>query len=347
MDAFFASIEQRDHPEWRGKPLAVGGSSRRGVVAAASYEARQYGVKSAMPSSVAVRLCPHLIFAKSRFGVYREVSEQVRAIFYDYTDLVEPLSLDEAYLDVSDHPMRSATLIAQEIRQRIYTDTGLTASAGVSFCKFLAKIASDVNKPDGMTVITPAEAPAFLEGLPIERFHGIGKVTARKMQRLGIRTGKELKAWSLLDLAKRFGKLGRKYYDLVRANDTRPVRPSRTRKSIGAERTFSEDLRTVNQMEDAVKMIAERIVTRMADKQNSGRTLTLKLRTPDFNTITRSKTYAQPLTTLDALSSAGIALLHENLPPEMRVRLLGLSVSNLLHGDGGPQGQGVQLTFDF
>ncbi|MCO6488333.1 MAG: DNA polymerase IV, partial [Phaeodactylibacter sp.] len=243
MDAFYASVEQRDHPELRGKPIAVGGAGMRGVVASASYEARKFGVRSAMPSVTARRLCPQLIFVRSRFDVYRDVSHQIRDIFLEYTDLVEPLSLDEAYLDVTDarRGPRSATLIAGEIRRRIREETGLTASAGVSFNKFLAKVASDINKPDGQKVITPEEAIPFLEGLPIDAFHGIGKVTAEKMRRMGIFDGAGLKRYTEAELVRRFGKVGRHYYRIVRADDGREVNPNRIRKSIGAERTYKED----------------------------------------------------------------------------------------------------------
>ncbi|MEM8907951.1 MAG: DNA polymerase IV, partial [Bacteroidota bacterium] len=233
MDAFYASVEQRDHPEFRGQPIAVGGSKQRGVVAAASYEARQYGVRSAMPSMTAARLCPTLIFVKPRFEVYREVSLQIRAIFHEYTELVEPLSLDEAFLDVTENKkgMQSATLIAQESRQLIFERTQLTSSAGVSFNKFLAKIASDINKPNGMKVITPKEATVFLETLPVEKFFGVGKVTAAKMHRMGLRTGKDLKQLSEIEMVQRFGKVGRYYYKIVRAQYNRPVNPNRKRKS--------------------------------------------------------------------------------------------------------------------
>ena len=259
MDAFFAAIEQRDFPELRGNPVAVGGSAKRGVVASASYEARKYGVRSAMPSITAKRRCPDLIFVKHRFEVYREVSQQIRAIFLDYTDLVEPLSLDEAFLDITENKknLNSGTLIAQEILQRIKETTNLTASAGVSFNKFLAKTASDINKPDGMKVITPEEALPFLEQLPIEKFFGIGKVTAAKMKHLGIHTGGDIKAWTLLDLVQRFGKAGRHFYKIVRAEDNRPVNPNRIRKSIGAERTFSEDLTETAAMRERIEHVAK------------------------------------------------------------------------------------------
>ena len=246
MDAFYASVEQRDQPHLRDKPVAVGGGGNRGVVAAASYEARQYGVRSAMPGVRAARLCPPLIFVKPRFDIYKKVSDQIHSIFEEYTDLIEPLSLDEAFLDVTENKknLNSATLLATEIRNRIFEETQLTASAGVSFNKFLAKIASDINKPNGQKVITPEEAIPFLDLLPVEKFFGVGKVTAKRMHKMGIRTGADLKKISELELAQRFGKAGRYYYKIVRAQDDRKVNPNRVRKSIGAERTFNEDIST-------------------------------------------------------------------------------------------------------
>jgi DNA polymerase-4 len=252
MDAFFASVEQRDNPELRGKPIAVGGSRLRGVVAAASYEARVFGVRSAMPSVTAKRLCPDLIFVKHNFARYKEVSEQIREIFLSYTDLVEPLSLDEAFLDVTD-PKRgpkSATLIAQAIRKEIFDTTQLTASAGVSFNKFLAKVASDINKPNGMKVITREEAPAFLAALPVKDFHGVGKKTAARLEKMGFHSGADLLPLSELEMAQRFGKMGRHLYKIVNALDDRPVNPNRIRKSIGAERTFSDDITHIREMKE-------------------------------------------------------------------------------------------------
>jgi DNA polymerase-4 len=258
MDAFYAAVEQRDFPELRGKPVAVGGSAKRGVVASASYEARKYGVRSAMPSITAKRQCPDLIFVKHRFDVYKEVSQQIRAIFLEYTDLVEPLSLDEAFLDVTE-PKKgplSATLIAQEILYRINQTTNLTASAGISFNKFLAKVASDINKPNGYKVIPPDEAIPFLEQLKIEKFFGIGKVTAKKMHKMGIHRGADLKKMTEIKLVTYFGKAGRHYYRIVRADDKRPVNPNRIRKSIGAERTFSEDISDLAEMKERLLHVA-------------------------------------------------------------------------------------------
>ncbi|TXB61724.1 DNA polymerase IV [Phaeodactylibacter luteus] len=346
MDAFYASVEQRDHPELRGKPVAVGGSSLRGVVASASYEARQFGVKSAMPSVTAARLCPGLIFVKSRFEVYREVSQQIRGIFHTYTDLVEPLSLDEAYLDVTQ-PKRgpkSATLIAAAIRQQIRQETGLTASAGISFNKFLAKVASDINKPDGMKVIPPEEALAFLEQLPIKAFHGIGKVTAEKMRRMGIFNGEGLKRLSEIELVRRFGKAGRHYYRIVRALDDRPVNPNRIRKSIGAERTYREDIEDPAEMKEKLAYLAGVIFKYMQKSDNYGRTLTLKAKMPDFQIITRSKTFARELKRLEEITAVAYELLEEHREEMPRVRLLGLSVSNLQREQ---QAEGIQLEIDF
>ena len=345
MDAFFASVEQRDKPELRGKPIAVGGGSARGVVAAASYEARVFGVRSAMPGMTAARLCPSLIFVKSRFDVYRSVSEQIREIFYSYTDLVEPLSLDEAYLDVTD-PKRgpaSATLIAQAIRKEIWETTRLTASAGVSFNKFLAKVASDINKPNGMKVITEAEAPAFLAALPVEDFHGIGKKTAAKMHKMGYRTGADLLALPELELARRFGRAGQKYYRIVRALDDRPVNPHRNRKSVGAERTFKQDLSDPREMREKLDFLAEKIFHWLTERQNFGRTLTLKMKSPDFVIHTRSRSFAGEIRRLPDLKETAYQLLDENLAVMPTVRLLGLSVSNLER-----EGQdGVQLLLPF
>lgn len=346
MDAFYASVEQRDHPELRGKPVAVGGASRRGVVASASYEAREYGVRSAMPSVTAQRLCPGLIFVKSRFDVYRQVSQQIRDIFYEYTDLVEPLSLDEAYLDVTENKrgLASGTLIAEEIRRRIYEKTELTASAGVSFNKFLAKVASDINKPDGMKVITPAEALPFLEQLPVEKFHGIGKVTARKMHRMGLYTGADLKALPLLDLVRRFGKAGQHYYRIVRAEDGRPVNPHRIRKSIGAERTFSEDLHDTAAMREKLNYIAGVVYDYMEQRQNFGRTVTLKVKTPDFQLLTRSKTFGSEVRSRESLLEIVYELLDQHRGDFPAARLLGVTVSNL---EREHDGEGIQLELPF
>jgi DNA polymerase-4 len=346
MDAFFASVEQLDTPALRGKPVAVGGGSMRGVVAAASYEARQYGVRSAMPSVTAARLCPELIFVRARFDRYQEVSQQIREIFFEYTDLVEPLSLDEAYLDVTENKrgMTSATHIAREIRARIHAETLLTASAGISINKFLAKVASDLNKPDGMTLIPPERAEAFLEKLPIEKFFGIGAKTEAKMKRLGIFVGADLKARSELDLAQIFGKAGRHYYRIVRGLDKRPVKPDRLRKSVGAEHTFSEDLSTETQMLDQLAPIVQKVCTRMAQGDLAGRTITLKIKYHDFQITTRSRSLDHFVHRYEDIFPVITALLHQPAFPDRPVRLLGASVSNLNHEELlGPR----QLTLAF
>lgn len=346
MDAFFAAVEQRDHPELRGKPVAVGGGSMRGVVASASYEARQYGVRSAMPGLTARRLCPQLIFVKSRFDVYREVSRQIREIFYSYTELVEPLSLDEAYLDVT-HPKQgppSATIIAQQIRQQIVEQTGLTASAGISFNKFLAKIASDINKPDGMKTILPEEALGFLDQLPIEQFHGIGKVTAKKMRQMGIFSGRELRQFDQVALVRYFGKTGLHYYRMVRAQDDRAVNPNRVRKSIGAERTFSEDLRSVDAMKEKLRYIVRVVFEYMEKADNYGRSVTLKIKSADFKVSTRSRTFAAEVRSHAQLEATVFQLLEENQSMPGAVRLLGVTVANLSKEQ---EGEGIQLAFDF
>jgi len=346
MDAFYASVEQRDHPELQGKPLAVGGAGARGVVASASYEARKFGVRSAMPSSTARRLCPDLLFVKSRFDVYRQVSNQIRDIFFDYTDLVEPLSLDEAYMDVTENKkgIKSATLVAQEIRQRIQEETQLTASAGVSFNKFLAKIASDVNKPNGIKVITPPEAIAFLDALPIEKFHGVGRVTAEKMKRMGILSGADLKNFSEIELVQRFGKVGAHYFKIVRAQDDRPVNPHRIRKSIGAERTYAEDLTEISVMKEKLQYLAGVVFEYMQQSENFGRTVTLKIKSADFKLSTRSRTFGTEVTNLDQLTNIVYELLNENQEEVEKVRLLGVSISNLQKEH---EGEGIQLRLEF
>lgn len=331
MDAFFASVEQRDHPELRGKPIAVGGAGRRGVVAAASYEARAFGVRSAMPGFKARELCPHLIFARHRFDVYKEVSQQIRAIFAEYTDLIEPLSLDEAFLDVTENKkgMQSATLIAKEIRQRIKEETQLNASAGISINKFLAKIASDLNKPNGQALIAPEEALSFLEKLPIEKFFGIGKATAQKMHRLGIRTGKDLKSKTKIELATWFGKSGIWYYHIVRAEDYRPVKPNRIRKSVGAERTFIDDVNSVDEMIAIIEPIVQIVYERLQRVGRFGRTLTLKVKYKDFTSITRSISFSHEVEELSILVEETKKLVRENILSGDEVRLLGVTISNL------------------
>jgi DNA polymerase-4 len=345
MDAFYTSVEQRDNPALRGKPVAVGGV-KRGVVTSASYEARVFGVRSAMPSSIALRKCPQLQFVGARFDVYREVSQQIREIFFEYTDLVEPLSLDEAYLDVTENKkgIFSAILIAQQIRQKIEAKTRLTASAGVSVNKFVAKVASDINKPNGIKVILPEEVVPFLETLAIEKFHGIGKVTANKMNRLGIHNGKNLKEWSELDLVRMFGKTGRYFYKIVRGEDSRDVNPNRIRKSIGAERTFNEDIFSVDLMFEKLKIIAENLFRSIEKSENYGRTLTIKIKFSDFQIITRSKTANRDIIRLQDMVTIIKELLYQNMENGVGVRLLGVSISNLRNEeDSLPR----QLEFDF
>lgn len=343
MDAFYASIEQRDNPEYRGKPLAVGGSSNRGVVAAASYEARKYGVYSAMPSSRAARNCPELIFVKPRFEVYRQVSQQIRQVMLEYTDMVEPLSLDEAYLDVTLNKMEnpSATLIAKEIKLKIKEVTGLTASAGVSINKFLAKIASDYKKPDGLFVIKPEQAEAFVAQLPVKKFHGIGKKTAEKMHRLKIFTGADLKKIEQDKMIRLFGKVGLFYYHIARGIDERLVKPDRERKSVGAENTFSDDLDTAEKMQEQLQLIAGKVWQRMDKIKVSGKTVTVKIRLSDFTTFSRSKTLPHPLYAANELIQVSLELLQEQHVKDP-VRLLGVSVSNLLLTN-----QNQQLRLDF
>jgi len=335
MDAFFASVEQRDDPELRGKPVAVGGATARGVVAAASYEARKYGVRSAMPSVTAKRRCPDLLFVKPRFDAYREVSRQIRAIFHEYTALVEPLSLDEAYLDVT-RDLRGigiATIIAEEIRARIRAETKLTASAGVSYNKFLAKLASDQNKPDGLCVITPARGEAFVAGLPVRRFHGVGPRTAEKMARLGIDTGADLRAQSLAFLTHHFGSSGRYYHDLARAICHREVRPDRPYKSIGAEDTFFDDLRDEAQLVAELDRISRTVWRRIEDKRIAGRTVTLKVKYQDFRISTRARSLDRPVAGREEFLDIGCNLLRTLLPPRAGIRLLGLTLSNLTEGE--------------
>jgi len=348
MDAFYASVEQRDFPELRGKPVAVGGSARRGVVAAASYEARKFGVFSAMSSVLAAKKCPDLIFVSPRFDVYREVSGQIRNIFKRYTDLVEPLSLDEAYLDVTDPksgPL-SATLIANEIRAAIEEETGLTASAGVSFNKFLAKVASDHQKPDGLTVITPEDAPEFIDALRIEKFYGVGPVTAGRMHKLGIRTGKDLRAWSEPDLLSHFGKAGRYYYDTVRCEDNRAVRTHRTRKSLGAERTFEEDISDLDDLRIRLRRVTETVSERMENAGILAHTVTLKIKYHDFEITTRQTTSKDVVSNRTELFKiADLLLQHAPEPPVRAVRLIGVTVSNLRKMDEGPWPEQLRLSF--
>jgi len=330
MDAFYASVEQRDDPSLKGKPVAVGGG-HRGVVTAASYEARPFGVRSAMPSVTARRICPELIFVKPRFDVYRAVSHQIRSIFFDYTDLVEPLSLDEAYLDVTEDRLGlgSARAIAQDIRRRIREECQLTASAGVSYCKFIAKLASDHRKPDGLCVITPEKGPDFVASLPVARFHGVGPVTARKMERLGILTGADLREWSMPALQAHFGSSADWYWRICRGIDEREVKPDRPYKSVSAERTFDEDLTDPDRLAAELARIAGYAWDRIERAEVVGRTVTLKVKYADFTLITRSKSFASPVPDQECFAAAGQALLAALHPLSKGIRLLGLGLHNL------------------
>lgn len=347
MDAFYASVEQRDNPELRGKPLAVGGAAARGVVAAASYEARKFGVHSAMPSVTAARKCPDLIFVKPRFEVYRAVSQQIRDIFAEYTPLIEPLSLDEAYLDVTENlkGMQIATEIAQDIRAKIKVVTGLNASAGISYNKFLAKMASDLNKPNGQAVITPRNGPAFVEGLAVKKFHGVGPATAEKMHRLGIETGAELKAQSLEFLTRHFGKSGPYFYGIARGIDDRQVQPDRVRKSIGAEDTFVQDIDDLELATSELKPLAEKVWSDCRAKGFSGKTVTVKIKYSDFSQATRSKTGALPFASCNDILETAAGLLATVYPFKRSVRLLGVTLSTLTT-KGADDGEQPQLGFD-
>ncbi len=345
MDAFYASIEQRDNEEYQGKPLAVGYAGDRGVVAAASYEARKYGVRSAMPSKTALRKCPHLIFVPARFDVYKSVSNQIMDIFLEYTDLVEPLSLDEAFLDVTENHKNIpyATQIAKEIKKKIYEATSLNASAGVSYNKFLAKIASDYKKPNALFVIRPKDAEAFVESLPIERFYGVGKVTAQKMHQLGIKDGLELKSRSEAELVANFGKAGHMYYMNARAIDDRKVEPNRERKSVGAENTFSNDIESLDELAIELDEIAQDVINRIERSGFLGRTITLKAKYADFRIITRSKTLIAAVTDYSTLYNTGFELM-KDIDLSAKVRLLGLSIKNV---DNVIWHDAIQLSLDF
>lgn len=348
MDAFFASVEQRDNPDLKGKPVAVGSSSARGVVAAASYEARQYGVRSAMPSQTALKKCPSLIFVPHRFAAYKAVSSQIRNIFHDYTDLVEPLSLDEAFLDVTSNKknMPSATLIAREIKSRIKEETDLTASAGISINKFLAKIASDMEKPDGLYLIPPEKAVQFVEDLPIEKFFGIGKVTAQKMHDMGIKNGLDLKGKTEIELIKKFGKAGKYYYKIARAKDDRVVDSNRIRKSIGAENTFNKDLMELDSVIQEMDKILEILLGRIKRSDSKGKTITVKIKYADFRQITKSKTLNNFVHTEEQIRSIYLELL-SNLDLGPGIRLLGLTLSNLFQSEPEKSQSNKQLTIEF
>ena len=332
MDAFYASVEQRDNPAYKGKPIVVGGSAqgRGGVVAAASYEARKYGIHSAMPSKKAVQLCPNVIIIYPRFSVYKEVSGRIREIFRRYTDLIEPLSLDEAFLDVTEDKqgIGSAIEIATRIRQAIHAELQLTASAGISINKFVAKIATDLNKPNGQTFIGPSQIESFMEKLPVEKFFGVGKVTAEKMKAMGLRTGGDLKKLSERELIKHFGKPGQFFYKIVRGIDDRPVQPDRETKSISAEDTFPRDLTTQEEMNEALEAICEIVFNRLQRLSLKGRTVTLKIKYHDFKQITRSQSFATAVMSVEALTETARQLLTSTDLAEKKVRLLGVGLSN-------------------
>ena len=350
MDAFYASVEQKDNPQLIGKPVAVGGGETRGVVSAASYEARKFGVRSAMSGYLAKKRCPDLIFVKPRFERYREISQRIRAIFLDYTDLVEPLSLDEAYLDVTHNKKGnpSASLIAKEIRQRIFEETGLTASAGISVNKFIAKVASDYNKPNGQKTVNPDEVLQFLEELPIGKFYGVGKVTTEKMYQLGIFTGADLKAKSEEYLIQHFGKSGGYYYHVVRGIHNSEVKPDRVAKSVGTEHTFRENLVSEVFMEEKLADIAGELDRRLRKKKIAGKTVTLKIKYSDFSVQTRSKTLTYFISDKSLILEAARELLYQERPKDS-VRLLGISLANLNTDErpGEKKTVAVQLKFEF
>ncbi len=353
MDAFYASVEELDNPDLKGKPLAVGGSEKRGVVSAANYEARKFGVRSAMSGFQARKNCPHLTFVKPRFDRYKEISKQIRAIFFEYTDLVEPLSLDEAYLDVTINKKGnpSATMLATEIRQRILEKTGLNASAGISINKFIAKVASDINKPNGQKTVNPEEVIPFLENLDIRKFYGVGKVTAEKMYKLGIFTGKDLKSKSIEFLAENFGKSGPYYYHVVRGIHNSEVKPHRIPKSVGAERTFNENLSSEIFMLERLEHIAQELERRLTKSKVAGKTITLKIKYSDFTLNTRSKTMPYFIADKDLILETAKDLLYQE-ELQNSVRLLGISLSNLNTEDKKTKKVDdksilVQLKFDF
>jgi DNA polymerase-4 len=335
MDAFYASVEQRDDPSLKGKPVAVGHPERRGVVAAASYEARQYGVRSALPSVTALKKCPDLIFRPPRFEVYKAVSRQIHQIFADYTPLFEPLSMDEAYLDVTENlrNIATASATAKEIRARILEETGLTASAGISYCKFIAKLASDFRKPNGQYVVTPERGPAFVEALPVTKFYGVGPVTAAKMHGLGIQTGADLRDQSLEFLQRHFGKSGPWYFEIARGRDERPVRPDRERKSSGSETTFATDLTEPDAIEAGVLAMADDVWAWCEKTGGRGRTVTVKIKWADFQQSTRSRSLGAPVGSRAVLHEASLALIRSVYPLAKGIRLVGVTLSNFAGGE--------------
>ena len=334
MDAFYASVEQRDDPALRGRPVAVGTPARRGVVAAASYEARAYGVRSALPSVTALRKCPDLVFVRPRFEVYRAVSRQIHAVFAEFAELIEPLSLDEAYLDVTANRagLPTAWATAKAIRARIHAETGLTASAGVSYNKFLAKLASDERKPNGQFAILPEQGEAYIAALPVAKFHGVGPATAAKMHALGIATGADLKAWTIEDLTRHFGKAGGWYHALARGQDHRAVNPNRERKSSGSETTFDEDITDAAGIEAGVLAMADDVWAWCEKTGARARTVTVKIKWADFQQATRSRSLPSPVNSRDGLHEASLALVRSVLPTTKGVRLVGVTLSNFVSG---------------
>jgi DNA polymerase-4 len=345
MDAFYASVEQRDDPTLKGKPVAVGHPDKRGVVAAASYEARQFGVRSALPSTTALRKCPELIFRPPRFDVYKAVSRQIHEIFADYTPLIEPLSLDEAYLDVTENlrGIATASATAKEIRARILEETGLTASAGISYCKFIAKLASDFRKPNGQYVVPPEMGEAFVEALQVTKFHGVGPVTAAKMHKLGIHTGADMKRQSLDFLQRHFGKQGPWYYEIARGRDERPVRPDRERKSSGSETTFSEDLIDPPRIEAGVLAMADDVWAWCERTGSRGRTVTVKIKWADFQQSTRSRSLERAVESRAGLHEVSLALIRSVLPTSKGIRLVGVTLSNFSLGAAAEAPQPLSL----
>ncbi|WP_090245419.1 DNA polymerase IV [Lishizhenia tianjinensis] len=344
MDAFYASIEQRDNPDLKGKPVAVGGNAERGVIAAASYEARKFGVKSAMSSMKAARICPDLIFVPPHFDKYKAASQEIRSIFQRYTDLIEPLALDEAFLDVTDHPMQSATFIAKAIKNDIYESLGLVASAGVSYNKFLAKIASDQDKPDGLFVIAPEEGADFVAQLSVDKFFGVGKVTAQKMKELGIYFGRDLLKFSEQELSTYFGKAGHFFYQIARGIDHRPVKAHRERKSIGAERTLSENILERDEIEFQLKKVVDALWKRYEKAEKKGYTLSIKLKFSDFTQLTRAFTGNKVIQTKAEIWNLSLQLIVENYDRKMPLRLLGVAISNFTDEGDERKEEFVQLS---
>lgn len=347
MDAFYASVEQRDNPVLQDKAIAVGGSEKRGVVTTCSYEARKYGVRSAMAGLTAKKKCPHIIFVKPRFDVYRSVSKQVMEILRDYTDLVEPMSLDEAYLDVTENKkgLTSATKVAEEIKARIKSELNLTASAGVSVNKFLAKVASDMDKPNGLYVIPPGKTEKFIDKLKIEKVPGIGKVTSRKMHELGITTCADLKKYSKIELNRLFGKTGSYYYDIVHGEYDSPVKPHRIRKSVSAERTFDEDLTDINEMCERLETITGHVVKYLEKREIKGKTITIKIKYNDFENRTRSRSVNELVSGFEDIFPVVKELLVNPEPPVKPVRLLGVGLSNLNIHESDPDNDQISMLF--